>query len=242
MQYFLDTTETVPADIGFSLYDTLHLTWLGVFLIVTLSSGFWYKKMSDKGRTCWKKTVAILLLLDELFKVVMLIIGKRYLASYLPLHLCSINIFLIAWHAWKPSKIISGYLYTVGIPGALAAMLFPSWTSLPLANFMHLHSFTVHILLALYPITLAAAGELAPSVKKIPQYLFLLIGMAVPIYFINLLLDTNFMFLMSADAGNPLYIFEQMWGNHLYGFPVLIAAVLLVMYVPLVIFRRFRSK
>lgn len=242
MQYFLDTTETVPADIGFSLYDTLHLTWLGVFLIVTLSCVFWYKKMSDKGRTCWKKTVAILLLLDELFKVVMLIIGKRYLASYLPLHLCSINIFLIAWHAWKPSKIISGYLYTVGIPGALAAMLFPSWTSLPLANFMHLHSFTVHILLALYPITLAAAGELAPSVKKIPQYLFLLIGMAVPIYFINLLLDTNFMFLMSADAGNPLYIFEQMWGNHLYGFPVLIAAVLLVMYVPLVIFRRFRSK
>lgn len=242
MQYFLDTTETVPADIGFSLYDSLHLTWLAIFLIVTLSSGFWYKKMSDKGRTCWKKTVAILLLLDELFKVVMLIIGKRYLASYLPLHLCSINIFLIAWHAWKPSKIISGYLYTVGIPGALAAMLFPSWTSLPLANFMHLHSFTVHILLALYPITLAAAGELAPSVKKIPQYLFLLIGMAVPIYFINLLLDTNFMFLMSADAGNPLYIFEQMWGNHLYGFPVLIAAVLLVMYVPLVIFRKFRSR
>jgi len=66
--------------------------------------------------------------------------------------------------------------------------------------------------------------------------------MAVPIYGINLLLNTNFMFLMSADEGNPLYIFQQLWGNHLYGFPVLIAAVLIVMYVPLVIFRKIKSK
>ena len=242
MQYFLDTTETVPPNIGFMHYDSLHLAWLGIFFIITILSIFWYKKLSDQGRRQWKKTIAILLLIDEFFKVVMLIIGGRYLASYLPLHLCSINIFLISFHAWKPSKMISGYLYTVGIPGALAAMLFPSWTSLPLANFMHLHSFTVHILLALYPITLAAAGELAPEVKKIPRYLCLLVVMAIPIYFVNLWLDTNFMFLMSADAGNPLYIFEQMWGNHLYGFPVLIAAVLIIMYVPLVIFRGIKQK
>lgn len=107
---------------------------------------------------------------------------------------------------------------------------------------MHLHSFTVHILLALYPITLAAAGELVPEVKKIPQYLSLLVLMVIPIGFINLVLDTNFMFLMSADPGNPLYLFEQLWGNHLYGFPVLITAVLVVMYLPLVIFRKLTGK
>ena len=45
---------------------------------------------------------------------------------------------------------------------------------------------------------------------------------------VNLLLDTNYMFLMYADPGNPLYLFEQMWGNHLYGFPILITAVLIV--------------
>ena len=242
MQYFMDTTETVIPGVGFAHYDALHLIWLAVFLAVTVICVIWFRKLNDEGKEKWKKAVAFLLILDEIYKVVMLVIGGRYLASYLPLHLCSINIFLIVFHAWKPSDLVGGYLYTVGIPGALAALLFPTWTSLPLANFMHLHSFTVHILLALYPITLAAAGELKPQVKKIPQYLLLLIGMAIPIYFINLLLGTNFMFLMSADKGNPLYLFEQMWGNHLLGFPVLIAAVLIVMYVPLTIFRKMKKK
>lgn len=242
MQYFLETTETVTDGVGFSHYDTLHLIWLSIFVLVTVLNCLWYRHLGLPGRDRWRKTVAVLLILDELFKVVMLVIGNRYLPTYLPLHLCSINIFMIAIHAWKPSKLIAGYLYTVGIPGAMAALLFPTWTSLPLANFMHIHSFTVHILLALYPIVLGTAGELAPQVKKLPQYLLLLVAMAIPIYGINLLLDTNFMFLMYANKGNPLYIFEQLWGNHLYGFPVLIAAVLLVMYVPLVIFRKIKSK
>ena len=55
---------------------------------------------------------------------------------------------------------------------------------------------------------------------------------------VNLLLDTNYMFLMYADPGNPLYLFEQMWGNHLYGFPVLITAVLVVMYTPIVLLQK----
>ena len=94
----------------------------------------------------------------------------------------------------------------------------------------------------MYPVVLGIAGELKPEVRKIPQYLLLLLLMAIPIYGVNLLLDTNFMFLMSADPGNPLYIFEQMWGNHLLGFPVLIAAVLLVMFLPMVIFRKYRKR
>ena len=66
--------------------------------------------------------------------------------------------------------------------------------------------------------------------------------MAVPVYIINLLLDTNFMFLMYAEEGNPLYIFEQLWGNHLLGFPVIITGVLIVMFVPMEIGRFIARK
>ncbi len=242
MQYFLDTTGTIQSDLGFSHFGILHFVWLFVFAAITVLNCFWYRRLTQSGKKRWKKTVAVLLIIDELFKDVMLLIGGRFEAGYLPLHLCSINIFLITIHAWFPSKILGGYLYTVGIPGAIAALLFPTWTSLPFANFMHLHSFTVHILLAMYPIVLGISGELSPKVKMLPKYLLLLVAMAIPIYGINLLLDTNFMFLMYAEEGNPLYLFEQMWGNHFYGFPVLIAAVLIVMYVPMEIFRAIQRK
>jgi len=242
MQYFLDTTGTVPDGVGFNHFGLMHLVWLAVFLAVTVANCIWYRRLGEVGKNRWKKTVAILLLADELFKVVMLIIGGRYTPDYLPLHLCSINIFLIAFHAWKPTKTIAGYLYMVGIPGAMAALLFPSWTSLPLGNFMHIHSFTVHILLALYPIVLATAGELQPRARNIPKYLLFLICMAAPIYLINLLLNTNFMFLMYAEPGNPLYLFEGLWGSHLYGFPVIILGVLLVMFVPIEIYHKIKSR
>ncbi len=241
MKYFLDTVETISDGQGFAHFGAMHFAWLAIAAVIVVLNCLLYRRLTDSGKMHWKRIVAVLLIADELFKDVMLVIGGRFEAGYLPLHLCSLNIILITVHAWWPSKILSGYLYTVGIPGALAALLFPTWTSLPLMNFMHLHSFTVHILLILYPIVLAASGELQPSVKQLHKYLLLLVGMAVPIYGINLLLDTNFMFLMSADPGNPLYLFEQLWGNHLLGFPVLITAVLVVMYVPLVLWRKARK-
>ena len=242
MQFFLDTTETIPSGVGFSQFGATHIIWLAIFAVVTVANCLYYVRLNDAGKYRWKKIVALLLLLDELFKMAMLALGGRYTAGYLPLHLCSINIFLILLHAFKPLKVVGGFLYTVCIPGALAALLFPSWTALPIGNFMHLHSFTVHILLAMYPIVLTVSGELAPSVKQLHKYLLLLIGMAIPIYGINLLLDTNFMFLMWADEGNPLIIFEQLWGNHLYGFPVIIAGVLLVMFLPLELYRKLKNR
>lgn len=242
MKYFFETTDSIAEGLGFALFDTLHLMWLGIAIACLLLNVFIYRRLGDSGRNHWRKVVAWLLIADELFKMAILIYSGRYTFSYLPFHLCSINIFLITIHAYKPSRVLDNFLYTVCIPGALAALLFPSWTSLPFTSGMHLHSFTVHILLMLYPVVLTLNGDIRPDVKRLPKSLGLLVAMAIPIYGLNLLLDTNFMFLMSADPGNPLYIFETLWGNHLLGFPVIITGILLVMYGPLMLIRKLRKK
>ena len=242
MQYFFETTDTIESGLGFSLFDSLHLGWIAFFLAAIVVNCFLYRRFSGRGRMLWRKIVAWLLIADELFKMAILIGSGNYGVGYLPLHLCSINIFMIAIHAYKPSTIIDNFLYTVCIPGAIAAMLFPTWTSLPLGNGMHLHSFTVHTLLALYPIVLSVNGDIRPDIRKLPKSLGLLVLMAIPIYGVNLLLDTNFMFLMSADPGNPLYFFETLWGSHLLGFPVIIVGVLLVMYGPLILIQKLHKK
>ena len=242
MKYFLDTVDTIESNVGFAAFGELHLIWLAVFMAAVILNILLFRKLTAKGRDLWKKIVAALIVLDEIFKMVMLIIGDRYTAGYLPLHLCSINILIVSVHAWKPTKAVGAFLYTVCIPGAIAALLFPSWAALPLGNFMHLHSFTVHILLALYPGVLAANGELEITLRNIPKCLLLLVSMAIPIYLINMVLDTNFMFLMSVDESNPLFIFQQLWGNHLLGYPVIIAGVLVVMYGPVLLYRKIKAK
>ena len=242
MQYFLETSDTIVKDVGFSHYDCLHIGWLIVIALICALNCILYRKLPQKGRAIWKKTVAALLVADELFKMVILFIGGNYEWDYLPLHLCSINIFVIGFHAFKPSKTIGNFLYTICIPGALAALLFPTWTKLPLANAMHIHSFTVHMLLILYPIVLTVTGEIQPDIKLVPKCLGLLTLMAVPIYGLNILLDTNFMFLISAGKGTPLYWFKQNWGSHLWGFPVIIAGVLVVMHVPVALYQKWKKR
>ena len=238
MRDFLHTSETIPEGLGWSHFSTTHLVWLGIALVFIIAVAVLYRRSDEKHRSILAKALAIALIADELYKMVFLFIGGNYEASYLPLHLCSINLIFIAIHAWKPSHLLDNFLYALCIPGALAALLFPTWTKLPITSFMYWHSWTVHILLIAYPAALTVGGTIRPHAKYLPRCLLFLAVLAVPIYGINVLFDTNFMFLMRADSTNPLYIFEVLLGSHLWGFPIIGAAVFAVMYIPLHLWRR----
>ena len=181
MEHFWDTIETIGAGYGFSLFGARHLATLALFVGFAALSCKLYKEADEKKRAGLRKLFALLLLADEAFKQIGLQIGGNFDASYLPLHLCSINIFLIALHAWRPSEALDNFLYYICIPAATAALLFPTWTSLPAMNFM---------------------------------------------------------FLMYAPDGNPLAWFRDRFGSHWIGFPVLLAAVGGVMYLPVLRRRR----
>ena len=242
MPYFFNTMETIPAGLGFSHFGGIHIVWLLLFAGIAAGCCFWYGRMSAPGRRRWRFSVMALIIADELFKFAILLLGGNFSWTYLPLHLCSINVFFIVIHACKPTNSLGNFLYAVCLPGALAALLFPAWNTLPVANAMHIHSFTAHILLALYPLVLTLTGEIRPELKKLPACLGLLALLALAVYVVNLLLDTNFMFLMYADTDNPLYFFEKLWGNHLWGFPVIITAVWFVMYLPIVLENKRNKK
>ena len=242
MKYFFETVETAPKGIGFHHFDTCHLLWLLGFALITVLCCLIYKRLDQRGRAAMRYVIAALTVADEIFKIVCLVAFDNYTPKYLPLQLCSINIILIAIHAFKPSRTLNSFLYAVGIPGALVALVFPTWTELPPANFMHIHSFTVHILLALYPIMLTTCGEIEIRARDIPRCLALLAAFAVVAIGANLLLDTNFMFFSGVSKGNPLYWFKKAFGNHYVGYPILVTAVLFLMYAPVSAWRGIKNK
>ena len=242
MEYFWHITGDIPKGLGFSHFDTTHLCWLGLFVILAVALCVLYRRLGETGRRRFRYIMAALIVADEIFKDACLLIGGRYNLNYLPLHLCSINIVLIAIHACKPSKTLDHFLYTIGFPTAIAALLLPTWTKLPVLNFSHIHSFTVHILLAIYPLALAAGGDIRPRLREVWKCLLLLVGLAVPVYLINLWLGTNFMFLMKHDNIAPLVLAEKLCGTHLVGFPVIAAGVIALLYLPLELYRFVRRR
>ncbi len=220
--YFWDTGFTIPPGKGFSLFSFGHFAWLGACFLLCLFLGSCYRRWEKKKRRGCLRALAALLLADEFFKVFSTLATGRFRADFLPLHLCSINIFVILADVWKPSAVLREILYAVCLPGAFLALLFPGWSYLPFWNALCIHSFTAHILLLLYPFLLLCGG-FQPNLSRFLKVLPFCLPVVGAMYLFNQSFGTNFMFLSTAGEGNPLSLFEAWLGNpgYLVGLPVL---------------------
>ena len=232
MKYFFDTVDTIPPRLGFSHFDGFHLKWLAAAVLFFLASSLIYRRLGDAGRRRMRLVIAALTVTDEVFKIYLLASHGNYNVEYLPLHLCSINIFIVMLHALKPSDFWGNFLYAFSIPGALAALIFCTWTSLPPTAGMLIHSFTVHILLAAYPIMLTCGGDIRPDPKRIPGITAALGLLSVPAIIVNHFYGTNFMFLHTPQPGTPFVFFEEHCGSFLVGVPIFFVVIYAVMFLP----------
>ena len=66
----------------------------------------------------------------------------------------------------------------------------------------------------------------------IVKLLVMLAFMALLVWGINLLLDTNFMFLMFPVKNTALVLVKQIFGNYQLGLFVVCVVVVLIMYIP----------
>ena len=243
MENFFYTSTTVPEGLGINHYGIEHLCWLAAAVLFIAGISLLYRKSDSRRRRKIQVVMAILIVLEEVTRDIFLIVTDQFAVSHLPLHLCSVNIILIAVHACKRTKTVDNFLYGICIPGAAAALLFANWLELPVWNYMSIHSFTVHILLVAYPVMMTVGGELQPSVKQLPKCIGLVFGLAVPIYIFNLIFDTNFMFLMYGEEGTPLvFWFQEHLGTHLPGLAILAAVALTAMYSILFVCRKLVAK
>ena len=237
---FFKTKDSIPDNLGFSTFGITHIIWLVIGVLLCVGACFIYKRLSPRRQKIMLTVLGAYIFIQEMLKNVVVAAIGEFGWGYLPFHLCGINILLIAFDIIKPTKIVRGFLYYFCIPGAALALLFPNWTQMPVLNFFHLHSFTIHILLVMYPLMLVTSGQIKIDLKAALKSLILLVALAIPVYFLNLLWDTNFMFLMRPDSGNPLEMFEKLLGSHLWGFPILLPVVLCIMYLPVLITNKIK--
>lgn len=229
---FFTTKDAIPEGMGFAAFGLTHILWLLAGLALWVAACISYRRLPDNKRTPARTALGLCILMLEIVKDTVLLFLGKFGWGHLPFHLCGINILLITFDVIRPTKVVRSFLYYFCIPGAMLALLFPDWTALPAWNFFHIHSFTIHILLVLYPLLLVTTGQVSTKLTDALRGTALLAAMAIPVYGLNLLLDTNFMFLAEPGSGNPLALFETLLGSHLWGFPILLPIVILVMYLP----------
>ena len=140
MTYFWTIQEHVPDGLGFRLFGIAHLLWLGGIVLAVLAIALTCRRWKPETvhRLLCGLTWAALLL--EICKDGVLLYTGQFRPNYLPLDLCGLSIFVEFAAVRNPRPLLLEPVYSLSLPGACLALLFPNWFSLPLWNFFSLHS------------------------------------------------------------------------------------------------------
>ena len=142
-----DVEAVEPNYLAFRHFDGTHIALLALAGVIIFCAVLVFKRLSTAGRNRFLTVLTVLLLLDELAKYAIAIGTDDWYWGYLPLHLCSINIFVCLAYTLTKKDFFAEILYCLCLPGAAIALLVPTWNDLPVLNGMHLHSASVHIML-----------------------------------------------------------------------------------------------
>ncbi len=211
MPDFLYAEKSVPPGIGMGSYSAGHIFWIILSALAIYCATRYYRKADCGKRRRMRRNIVIAMFADEALKWFVTIPTGQWNWAYLPLHLCSMSMFVALLHYKTESPMSKEFLFAVSLPGAAMALLFPNWSSLPFLNIMCMHSFSIHLLIVIYPCLLLTEG-FTPDIRHLPRLVLYLISGSVAAFAVNSVLGTNFFFMNGADEGNPLSILETLVG------------------------------
>ena len=173
----------------------------------------------------------------ELFKIAFNLGASEDASSWkrdLPLFLCSIQLIVIPLAAFSKGKLREASLDFVFIFGILGAVLgtigaAQNYNAYPVLSFPNVVSGITHTISGFASLYIVISGMTSMKFKNLPILLIILTSFCVTAYVANVLLDYNYMFLMSHD-GTPYQIFYDLVGGHPVFYPMIVI-VLFYVYI-----------
>ena len=173
----------------------------------------------------------------ELFKIAFNLGASEDASSWkrdLPLFLCSIQLIVIPLAAFSKGKLREASLDFVFIFGILGAVLgtigaAQNYNAYPVLSFPNVVSGITHTISGFASLYIVISGMTSMKFKNLPILLIILTRFCVTAYVANVLLDYNYMFLMSHD-GTPYQIFYDLVGGHPVFYPMIVV-VLFYLYI-----------
>ncbi|MBQ8974936.1 MAG: TIGR02206 family membrane protein [Oscillospiraceae bacterium] len=240
MDRFFAFEDAFSPSEGFALFGGGHIIWLAGALICALAGGALYRRCTAAGRRRFDRIFGAVLLALEAAYNALLFFGGNLTVYMLPLHLCALSVFICVIYCFTHVRWMGQYMYYLGMPGALCAMLFPDWSRYPLLNYFCISGFVIHSMLVIYGYALLRSGQVRPDMRGLLSSAAFTVAAAVPLYFLDRATGANYMFLLRPSEGSPLEPLAALTGQRLYllGFFALFAAVELALYLPWGISRR----
>ena len=210
MQAFFSAVSDGSNGAGFVPFGWFHLGWMAAVAALCVGVTRYGTGGTAQSSVRVRKIVTAAMAGSEIVRLVILAMGGNLNRGVLPLHLCSMAVWLCLLHAWFGWDWTGQTLYSLCLPGACAALLFPDWTSFPPQNYFCLHSFAIHGATVVYIVTQTTGGRIAPRVSAWYKPTLFLGIVLPPVYVLDRVWNVNYCFLLGPSPDSPLELLGRL--------------------------------
>ena len=208
-KYFWTHKNHIPEGIGYGQFTPAHFVWIAASAMFVAVISFVYSISGLADRYTILRTIAAILIIIDVIKLVLIGYSDVKVTEYLPLELCSFAAYFIVIDSIFPENTITPLmLLIVFLPAAIMAVVFPTTQTLPSFNFYTIHQFLYHDLIIAYVISRFISGEIDFSYLGVWISILSTLALAGIVYVIDTVFNRNYMFLRGTE-GNPLL--EVIW-------------------------------
>jgi hypothetical integral membrane protein (TIGR02206 family) len=231
-QFFVKDYTGAP----FVLFGLAHLVALLVVVVVNILIVANRKRFTQGGKRNFRVGLATVLILNEVgWHLWNYFTGQWTLQTMLPLHLCSVLVWVSAYMLITGNDLIYEFSYFLGIAGATQALLTPDAGIYGFPHFRFLQSITSHGSIVTAAIYMTAVEGYRPYWRSLLRVAVLgNIYMGV-IGLVNWVLGSNYLFIAHKPETASLIDVLGSWPWYILSLEALAAVLCLLLYLPFAI-------
>ncbi len=218
-------------DTGFVLFGGSHLAAIGLIAAASLLLPFAMRGLAPQLARPIGILLALLLISQELAQLVLLLQRHGPTPQMLPLHLCALAVWLTAWVLVTANARVFEVVYFWALGGTTQALATPDLArGFPSADFVLF--FLGHGLVVIGVIYVVIVYRLRPVPASLIRVALITLAFAALVVGINVVLGTNFMYLMEKPAGTSLLDWFGPWPWYWLALILVGALTFLLLYAP----------
>ena len=192
-QFFAEEYIGAP----FVFFSPSHLTALGIIGLMVVALFGLRKSVSERTRKQLRYGLAGLLVINQITRHLWMVYHDRWSIQWdLPLHLCSIVVWVSAYMLITKSYRVFELVYFLGIGGAMQALLTPDAGTYGFGHFYLWQFFIAHGSIIIASAYMAIVEGYSPTWASIKKVFVWGNGYMVVVTVINLIIGSNYLYTL----------------------------------------------
>lgn len=227
---------------AFVLYGTGHIIALVIITTICLSFIYFRNVWGEKEKKFFRYFAVTILILNELaWHTWCVYWGVWSIKTNLPLHLCSICLWLTIFMLFTRNSTMYEIVYFLGIGGAAQALLTPDISRYGFPHFLAFQTFIGHGLLVIVAIYMTVVEGYRPTLQSFKRVFIWTNIYMIPVFFINLAIGSNYLFIRHKPEFPTLLDLLGPWPWYILQLEVVGFAIISLLYIPFLI-KDWRAK